>query len=274
MDKTLLTALKLMPTARAVVALSEAESDREQALLELKALVEKYGARNSRADQSVIQDAHDLMVKLGAMCGGFESKSALVWRHPGHPNQKVHGNRYGAGQAKESLRRLKDDKAARERYKATARTKSDKQKLRKVGGAVKNGYEASRKQVSSAKEYYTGNPALAGGKVLPPKVTKEKIKNDVKAELEKTGAINQNRMTGRNENRAITNTEAESIAQRIGQNAGFTAGIYDAFNKGSDALPPSEISQVVFDELKKHNKKAKTKRDIFGRQVDLTQDLF
>lgn len=69
MDKTLLTALKLMPTARAVVALSEAESDRERALLELKALVEKYGARNSRADQSVIQDAHDLMVKLGAMCG-------------------------------------------------------------------------------------------------------------------------------------------------------------------------------------------------------------
>lgn len=49
----------------------------------------------------------------------------FVMRHPGHANQKVHGNRYGAGQAKESLRRLKDDKAARERYKTTARGKRD-----------------------------------------------------------------------------------------------------------------------------------------------------
>src|SRR5262245_32297140 len=48
---------------------------------------------------------------------------ALVLRHPGHANQKVHGNRYGAGQAKESLRRLKEDKGAREQYKATARKK-------------------------------------------------------------------------------------------------------------------------------------------------------
>lgn len=46
---------------------------------------------------------------------------AMVLRHPGHPNQKTHGNRFGAGQAKESFRRLKDDKAARERYKTEAR---------------------------------------------------------------------------------------------------------------------------------------------------------
>jgi len=46
---------------------------------------------------------------------------ALVLRHPGHANQKTHGNRFGAGQAKESFRRLKDDKGAREQYKAKAR---------------------------------------------------------------------------------------------------------------------------------------------------------
>lgn len=45
----------------------------------------------------------------------------FVLRHPGHGNQKVHGNRFGTGQAKESLRRLKDDKGAREKYKATSR---------------------------------------------------------------------------------------------------------------------------------------------------------
>lgn len=71
---TLKTALKLMPVARALIALDTAESersqDREQALAELKAFVEKYGARNSRVDQAAIQDAHDLMVRLGAMCGG------------------------------------------------------------------------------------------------------------------------------------------------------------------------------------------------------------
>lgn len=49
---------------------------------------------------------------------------ALVLRHPGHPNQKTHGNRFGAGQAKESLRRLKDDKGARERYKQQHRTRA------------------------------------------------------------------------------------------------------------------------------------------------------
>lgn len=46
---------------------------------------------------------------------------AMVLRHPGHGNQKTHGNRFGAGQAKESFRRLKDDKGARERYKTEAR---------------------------------------------------------------------------------------------------------------------------------------------------------
>lgn len=58
----------------------------------------------------------------------------MILRHPGHGNQKVHGNRFGPGQAKESLRRLKDDKAARERYKDKARGKqaakfSDRPKL-------------------------------------------------------------------------------------------------------------------------------------------------
>ena len=71
--KALLDVTRLLPVARALIALDTAESersqDREQALAELKAFVEKYGARNSRVDQAAIQDAHDLMVRLGAMCG-------------------------------------------------------------------------------------------------------------------------------------------------------------------------------------------------------------
>lgn len=50
---------------------------------------------------------------------------AFILRHPGHPNQKTHGNRFGGYAAtKESLRRLKDDKGARERYKETARKRA------------------------------------------------------------------------------------------------------------------------------------------------------
>lgn len=48
----------------------------------------------------------------------------FVLRHPGHANQKTHGNRFGAGQAKESLRRLKEDKGAREQYKQKHREKN------------------------------------------------------------------------------------------------------------------------------------------------------
>lgn len=50
---------------------------------------------------------------------------AFILRHPGHPNQKTHGNRFGGYAAtKESLRRLKDDKGAREKYKETARKRT------------------------------------------------------------------------------------------------------------------------------------------------------
>jgi hypothetical protein len=50
----------------------------------------------------------------------------FVMRHPGHPNQKTHGNRFGGFSAtKESLRRLRDDKGARERYKESARKKAE-----------------------------------------------------------------------------------------------------------------------------------------------------
>lgn len=48
----------------------------------------------------------------------------FVQRHPGHPNQKVHGNRFGGYAAtKESLRRLKGDKEATAKYKERARGK-------------------------------------------------------------------------------------------------------------------------------------------------------
>lgn len=106
---TLKTALKLMPVARALIALAQTDApnyrpageqtrcascahfdgsacsrfdfaadvdyicddyDGRNPMQELKAFVEKYGARNSRVDQAAIQDAHDLMVRLGAMCGG------------------------------------------------------------------------------------------------------------------------------------------------------------------------------------------------------------
>lgn len=50
----------------------------------------------------------------------------FIERHPGHPNQKVHGNRFGGYSAtKESLRRLKGDKEARERYKQQARKRGE-----------------------------------------------------------------------------------------------------------------------------------------------------
>lgn len=61
--------------------------------------------------------------------------AAFIERHPGHGNQKTHGNRFGAGQAKESLRRLKDDKGARESYKQQHRERG-------VSGEVKT-YDTS-----------------------------------------------------------------------------------------------------------------------------------
>lgn len=109
----------------------------------LLAIVERAGARHSATDRALVQQLHDIAMELGAECYHDEGETltaddlrryapnpmlkaaveALVLRHPGHPNQKTHGNRFGAGQAKESLRRLKDDKGAREKYKATARKK-------------------------------------------------------------------------------------------------------------------------------------------------------
>jgi hypothetical protein len=65
----------------------------------------------------------EIIQVLSQLPAAIEKAFMEVWvqRHPGHPNQKTHGNRFGAGQAKESLRRLKDDKGAREQYKARAR---------------------------------------------------------------------------------------------------------------------------------------------------------
>lgn len=106
------TALKLMPVARALIALAQTDApsyraaseqarcancahfdgsacrrfefaadvdyicddyDGRNPMQELRALVEKYGARNSRVDQGTIQAAHDLMVRLGAMCGNKDA---------------------------------------------------------------------------------------------------------------------------------------------------------------------------------------------------------
>jgi hypothetical protein len=108
---------------------------REPDIGELRAFVERYGARNSRDDLGLLQQVHDLTVSLGATCdsrpGPYEER-AFVERHlPGKHNQKTHGNKYGGGYSatKESLRRLKGDKEARERYKAKARSRAELEKM-------------------------------------------------------------------------------------------------------------------------------------------------
>lgn len=90
-----------------------------------------------------IQD--ELIVILNQIPAAIEKAfyEAMVLRHPGHANQKTHGNRFGVGQAKESFRRLKDDKAARERYKATARKRGQgsgggSQALKSVENEIRN----------------------------------------------------------------------------------------------------------------------------------------
>lgn len=78
---------------------------------------------------------------------------AFVIKHGKH-NQKTHGNRFGSGQAKESLRRLKDDKGAREKYK---------QQARKRGGAAsgKNIKKMSRLEVQQEFHNATTNKRRA-----------------------------------------------------------------------------------------------------------------
>lgn len=95
-------------------------------------LIQRAGARHSARDNDLVQQMHDRACDLGAKCQCEEmghpmlkaAVEALILRHPGHGSQKVHGNRFGGySTTKESLRRLKDDKGARERYKASARKK-------------------------------------------------------------------------------------------------------------------------------------------------------
>lgn len=82
--------------------------------------------------------------------------TAFVERHPGHGSQKVHGNRYGSTKAaKESLRRLKDDKGEREKYKARARDKAGlaarpERKPGKMNPKVKPKAKATSKQKAVA----------------------------------------------------------------------------------------------------------------------------
>lgn len=97
-----------------------------------------------------IQD--ELLTILNQVPAAIEKafNEAMVLRHPGHANQKTHGNRFGAGQAKESLRRLKDDKGARESYKASARGKRSAYHTDIAGGQeifskVKHGGQAKLK---------------------------------------------------------------------------------------------------------------------------------
>lgn len=95
----------------------------------LLSLVQKAGARHSARDNDLVQQMHDRACDLGAKCNcgtpTHPMLKAMVYRHPGHPNQKVHGNRFGGfSTTKESLRRLKGDKEARQKYKETARKRA------------------------------------------------------------------------------------------------------------------------------------------------------
>jgi hypothetical protein len=98
----------------------------------LMAQVQKAGARHSAKDNAMVQEMHDRACELGAKCHCETPahpmlKGALVLRHPGHPTQKVHGNRFGGfDTTKESLRRLKGDKEARTKYKESARKRGAK----------------------------------------------------------------------------------------------------------------------------------------------------
>lgn len=122
--------------------------------------IERAGARHSATDRVLVQQLHDIAMELGAECHHDEGEmmsmeemrryaphpmlkaavEALVLRHPGHGNQKVHGNRFGGyGTTKESLRRLKDDKGAREAYKKTARKRAGGGQLSETDLPVKIG---------------------------------------------------------------------------------------------------------------------------------------
>ena len=54
-------AMRLLPICKALVSLQAGPSLRE-------AFIERYGARNSRMDLSMIQQVHDLTASLGAKC--------------------------------------------------------------------------------------------------------------------------------------------------------------------------------------------------------------
>lgn len=163
-----------------------------------KALIERAGARHSSKDTDMVQRMHDLACELGAKCdvkkatGDYFSKPALkadlfdelILRHPGHGNQKVHGNRFGAGQVKESLRRLKDDKEAREKYKATSR--------KKQGLAAKPVREPGQKVKTSYGETEFSKPATYNGRKRitaqrPGTNSDDSYAGNMKLELNETG---------------------------------------------------------------------------------------
>lgn len=113
---------------------------------------------------------NELLTVLNQIPAAIEKAfyGALVLRHPGHGNQKTHGNRFGAGQAKESLRRLKDDKGAREKYKEShrARNKGASQ-LSSYSDYKKNAegkIESARQAIGKTKKrsLLTGNLASQG----------------------------------------------------------------------------------------------------------------
>lgn len=131
---------------------------------------------------------------------------ALTLRHlPGKHNQKTHGSRYGGySTTKESLRRLKGDKAARERYKARARKRKKNQPKKKSFNDLDNKQKIDVLKKIGGSEWQKGD--------------KHRIYFNNLGELYglktwryKTGNISGAQLDGRN----ISNSQAKKILEKI-----------------------------------------------------------
>lgn len=184
----------------------------------LMAQVQRAGARHSAKDMGMVQEMHDRACELGAKCNceGMMTthpmmKGALVLRHPGHPNQKVHGNRFGGYEVtKESLRRLKGDKEATAKYKDIARKKGTER--RQAASAKETEVQVRINQKHAERDRLQGT--IDAGN-LKPKYRKERAQqvSVLEREIEGLRAERQDLQefirTGRETPRALARKQAE-----------------------------------------------------------------
>lgn len=182
----------------------------------LLAQVQKAGARHSSKDIDLIQQMHDRACELGAKCDcegmmDHPMLKAMVYRHPGHPNQKVHGNRFGGyGVTKESLRRLKGDKESTTKYKDMARKKGTER--RQAASAKETEVQGRINQKHAERDRLQGT--IDAGN-LKPKYRKERAQqvSTLEREIEGLRAERQDLQefirTGRETPRALARKQAE-----------------------------------------------------------------